>query len=162
MQGQDTSIVTSEQAFCAAITCLAQTPQEASAVEGGHKQGLCRGLVLLSPLHDLLTQQTGKFLSLDRFATHLVQFTRNQVKVSIEKYWEGERLHEEAYVVQHPSKKPMCLSKLLEILRTCGTSIWLARAAGRQHPYARTHAFSSCRPLFAKIRKMKSSADVSF
>ena len=131
MQSQVTGMVTSEQAFCAAITCLTQAPPEASAVEGGHKPGLCRGLVLLGPLHRLLTEQTGKCLTVDRFATHLVQFTCNQARVSIEQYWESQRQNEAAYVVQHPSKKPMCLAKLLDILRTCGTSIWLAKSAGR-------------------------------
>ena len=61
----------------------------------------------------------------------MVQFTCNQAQVSIEKYWEGETLHEAAYVVQHPSKKPMCLAKLLEILRTCGTIRWMEKSAGR-------------------------------
>lgn len=146
MQSQVTSTVTSEQAFCAAIACLAQTPPEVSAVEGGHKQGLHKGLVLLGPLHRLLVEHTGKCLTVDRFATHLVQFTRNQARVSIEQYWEGQRLQDAAYVVQHPSKKPMCLAKLLDILKTSGTSIWLAKSAGRSHlPWKSNNVFSSCR-----------------
>lgn len=133
MTSPATSKATSEQAFCAAIRCLAESPPEASTVEGGHKQGLNRGLLLLDPLHSLLLKQTGGCLSIDRFANHLVQFTRNQAKVSFEGYWEGQEgqsLHEAALVVLHPSKKPMCLAKLLDILRTCGTSIWLAQSAG--------------------------------
>ena len=133
MSSPATSKATSEQAFCAAIRCLAESPPDATTVEGGHKQGLNRGLLLLDPLHALLIEQTGDCLSIDRFANHLVQLTRNQTKVSFERYWEGEggqSLHEAALVVQHPSKKPMSLAKLLDILRTCGTSIWLALSAG--------------------------------
>ena len=130
MHGQNKSTVTSEQAFCAAIRSLAESPPEACTVEGGHKQGLGSGLVLLDPLHRLLIQQTGQSLSIDRFANHLVQLTCNTVRVSFEGYWEGQRLHDAALVVQHPSKKPMCLARLLDILRGCGTSIWLARSAG--------------------------------
>ena len=83
MQSSD---YTSEQAFCSAITCLVQRPPEASAVEGSRKEGLCTGLVLLEPLHVLLEQQTGKKLSIEHFANHLVQFTQNQVRVSVERY----------------------------------------------------------------------------
>lgn len=129
MSGQDNKY-TSQQAFCAAIHCLIRSPPEASSVEGSPKQGLSRGLVLLQPLHALLTEQTGKQLCIDHFATHLVQYTQNLVKVSFENYWEGRTQHKAEYVVQHPSRKPVSLVKLLEILKAHGTTRFFGHSAG--------------------------------
>ena len=124
------SLVTSEHAFCAAIACLAQNPPEASQVEGSLKQGCSNGLVLLDPLHRLLIQQSGKHLCIDRFANHLMQLTRGCAKVSFSKYCKDDTEHEAAYVVRHPGNRPVSLAKLLDMLRGCGTSIWLAQSAG--------------------------------
>lgn len=66
--------VAPEQAFCAAIRCLALAPPQLAVVEAGHKQGLSTGLLLLQPLYQLFVEQP-ELLSIDRFANHLMQLT---------------------------------------------------------------------------------------
>lgn len=129
MEGQVEASPTTEQAFCAAIRHLAEDPPEAVTVEGGHKQGLSNGLLLLEPLHTHLVGQTVS-LSIDRFANHLMQLTTNRVKVSLGCYWKDHTRFDDALLVQHSSKKPMSLGKLLETLKQSCTSIWLAQTAG--------------------------------
>ena len=120
-----------EQAFCAAIRRLAQDPPELKRVEAGHKQGLHAGLLLLEPLYELFVEQPAS-LSIDRFANHLMQLTGNQVKISLGSYWRGQEKFDDGLLVQHPSKKPMSLARLLEALRGAGTSAWLAQTAGKR------------------------------
>lgn len=122
---------TPEQAFCAAIRLLAEVPPRASAFEAGHKEGSSNGLLLFEPLYSLLVWNADN-LSIDRFANHLMQLTSNKVRVSLGSYWKGQTRFDDALVVQHPSKKPMSLAKLMEILRQSCTSIWLAQTAGAQ------------------------------
>lgn len=122
---------TPEQAFCAAIRYLADDPPEASAFEAGHKEGCSNGLLLLEPLYSLLVGNADD-LSIDRFANHLMQLTSNKVRVSLGSYWKDQSRFDDALLVQHPSKKPMSLAKLMDILRRSCTSIWLAQTAGTQ------------------------------
>ena len=129
MVGRDGSAP--EQEFCAAIRRLAQDPPELDAVEAGHKQGFHVGLLLLEPLSELFVEQPDR-LSIDRFANHLMQLTGNQVKVSLGSYWRGEQRVDNGLLVQRPSKKPMSLARLLDALRSAGTSAWLAQTAGKQ------------------------------
>ena len=121
--------MTPEQAFCAAIRHLAEDPPEAQDVEGGHKQGMSSGLLLLQPLFTLLVKDSNT-LSIDRFANHLMQLTSNSVKVSLGSYWKDQTKIDDALLVQHPSKKPLSLAKLLELLKRSCTSAWLANTAG--------------------------------
>lgn len=130
MAGQGEAIRTPEEAFCAAVRQLAESPPEASSVESGHKEGSTSGLLLLEPLYTLLAGKANT-LSIDRFANHLMQLTSNRVRVSLGSYWKGQIRCDDALLVQHPSKKPMSLSKLQEVLRQSCTSIWLAQTAGR-------------------------------
>ncbi|KAA6428663.1 MAG: hypothetical protein FRX49_01538 [Trebouxia sp. A1-2] len=120
---------TPEQAFCAAIRLLAEHPPQASALEAGHKEGFTNGLLLFEPLYSLLVGNADN-LSIDRFANHLMQLTSNKVRVSLGSYWKDQSRFDDALLVQHPSKKPMSLAKLMEILRQSCTSIWLAQTAG--------------------------------
>lgn len=122
---------TPEQAFCAAIRLLAEHPPQASALEAGHKEGFTNGLLLFEPLYSLLVGNADN-LSIDRFANHLMQLTSNKVRVSLGSYWKDQSRFDDALLVQHPSKKPMSLAKLMEILRQSCTSIWLAQTAGTQ------------------------------
>ncbi len=123
---------TPEQAFCAAIRRLAEDPPQASALEAGHKEGFSNGLLLFEPLYSLLAGNPDN-LSIDRFANHLMQLTSNKVRVSLGSYWRNQSRFDDALLVQHPSKKPMSLAKLMEILRQSCTSIWLAQTAGTQN-----------------------------
>ncbi|KAL0042953.1 hypothetical protein WJX79_004845 [Trebouxia sp. C0005] len=59
-----------------------------------------------------------------------MQLTSNKVRVSLGSYWKDQSRFDDALLVQHPSKKPMSLAKLMEILRQSCTSIWLAQTAG--------------------------------
>ncbi|DBB11232.1 TPA: hypothetical protein ACH3X3_006675 [Trebouxia sp. C0006] len=120
---------TPEQAFCAAIRRLAEDPPQASALEAGHKEGFSNGLLLFEPLYSLLAGNPDN-LSIDRFANHLMQLTSNKVRVSLGSYWRNQSRFDDALLVQHPSKKPINLAKLMEILRQSCTSIWLAQTAG--------------------------------
>ncbi len=122
---------TPEQAFCAAIRLLAEDPPRASALEAGHKEGFSNGLLLFEPLYSLLVGNPDT-LSIDRFANHLMQLTSNKVRVSLGSYWKDQSRFDDALLVQHPSKKPLSLAKLMEILRQSCTSIWLAQTAGTQ------------------------------
>ena len=130
---------TPEQAFCAAIRRLAEDPPQASALEAGHKEGVSNGLLLFEPLYSLLVGNADT-LSIDRFANHLMQLTSNKVRVSLGNYWKGQGRFDDTLLVQHPSKKPMSLAKLMEILRQSCTSIWLAQTAGTQTGCSRAAA----------------------
>ena len=140
MAGQGKAVGTPEQAFCAAIRRLAEAPPEAFSVEGGHKQGLHNGLLLLEPVYRFLAAEADN-LSIDRFANHIMQLTSNKVRVSLGCYWMDQTKFDDALLVQHPSKKPMSLAKLLDMLRQSCTSIWLAQTAGTPQTFA---ADSSC------------------
>ena len=129
MTGQGAAIRTPEEAFCAAVRQLAESSPEASGVEGGHKKGSNSGLLLLEPLYNLLAGNASN-LSIDRFANHLMQLTSNQVRVSLGSYWKGQIRCDDALLVQHPSRKPMSLPNLQEVLRQSCRSIWLAQTSG--------------------------------
>ena len=123
-----------EQAFCAAIRRLTLLPPQPDVVEAGHKQGIQAGQLLLQPLYQLTVAEPDN-LSIDRFANHLMQLTGNQARVLLGSYWKDQERVDDALLVQHPSRKPMSLAKLLDILRNAGTNAWLAQTAGEQgHP----------------------------
>lgn len=124
--------LTAEEQFCVALKHFVLHPPPIQQVEVGHRQGQSHGMVVFDVLHDHIPLGS---LDIDRFATHLVQLTGNQLKIRQATYWMGKsKSPDEALVVLSCSgNRPVSLAKLLETIQKSSTSLWLKKQAGELH-----------------------------
>lgn len=121
---------TAEEQFCQTLKHLILWPPSLAKIEAGHRQGQSQGMVVfqLLPLYIPFGS-----LDVDRFATHLVQLTGNQLKIRQGNYWMGEFMgpHEALVVLTCSGNRPVNLAKLLDIIRKSSASFWLKQNAGK-------------------------------